>query len=287
MLKNQPIQRSLEIVNCLSLPPFRVNYYEWGAANDKVVICVHGLARNACDFDYLANELANNYRVLTIDMPGRGKSDWLLDPSFYNYPTYQEIISILLGQLGIKHLYWVGTSMGGIIGMMVSAVLPGVISKLVLNDIGPFIPKESLQKIAKYVGIVPEFSNLEQAEKHLRMILSAFGIKKDEDWQYITKNSVMVKDDGKLTLAYDPAIASVFSAAKNINDFDIWSVWTLITSKVLILRGKNSVTFRSQTAEMMLKTKPQATLIEFDNVGHAPALMEEDQIKTICNWLAV
>jgi pimeloyl-ACP methyl ester carboxylesterase len=166
-------------------------------------------------------------------------------------------------------------------------VLPGVISKLVLNDIGPFIPKESLQKIAKYVGIVPEFSNLEQAEKHLRMILSAFGIKKDEDWQYITKNSVMVKDDGKLTLAYDPAIASVFSAAKNINDFDIWSVWTLITSKVLILRGKNSVTFRSQTAEMMLKTKPQATLIEFDNVGHAPALMEEDQIKTICNWLAV
>jgi pimeloyl-ACP methyl ester carboxylesterase len=287
MLKNQPIQRSLEIVNCLGLPPFRVNYYEWGAANDKVVICVHGLARNACDFDYLANELANNYRVLTIDMPGRGKSDWLLDPSFYNYPTYQEIISILLGQLGIKHLYWVGTSMGGIIGMMVSAVLPGVISKLVLNDIGPFIPKESLQKIAKYVGIVPEFSNLEQAEKHLRMILSAFGIKKDEDWQYITKNSVMVKDDGKLTLAYDPAIASVFSAAKNINDFDIWSVWTLITSKVLILRGKNSVTFRSQTAEMMLKTKPQATLIEFDNVGHAPALMEEDQIKTICNWLAV
>lgn len=266
----------------------QIAYTEWGdSSNPRVLVCVHGLTRNSRDFDHLAQALKHEYRVLCIDVAGRGKSQWLSDPAHYNYGTYVADILALLSHLDIKQVDWVGTSMGGLIAMALAAVSPALIKKLVLNDIGPFIPASTLKRISRYVAVTPEFSDLEGVEKHLRTILAPFGIKQDVHWQHISEHSVIRKDEGQLVLAYDPAIAGAFKrpGTEEITDIDLWSLWENLTCKVLVLRGATSDALLAETAEKMTITGPKAKLVEFAGIGHAPALMEEDQIKVVKDWL--
>jgi pimeloyl-ACP methyl ester carboxylesterase len=258
---------------------------EWGSSNNPdVLFCVHGLTRNGRDFDHLAQVLAKDYRVICPDVPGRGKSAWLEDKTAYHYGTYVADMVALINALGIAKLDWVGTSMGGLIGMTIAAFHPGLIQQLVLNDIGPFVPGAALRRIGKYVGKAPSFADAEEAEAYMRMIFSPFGISQDVHWQHMVQHGVEQTEEGKLRLAYDPAIAEVF-ATKDMQDIDLWALWEKIGGRALTLRGAESDILLPATAHRMGQEGPKATLVEFPGVGHAPALMEPLQIAVVQNWL--
>jgi pimeloyl-ACP methyl ester carboxylesterase len=265
----------------------RLAYTEWGdPANERVLFCVHGLTRNGRDFDHLAKALAEKYRVICPDVIGRGRSDWLDDPADYVYELYIHHMLQLIEHLGKKEVSWLGTSMGGLIGMLLASYKPDLISRLILNDVGPFIPREALERIAKYVGITKEFANIEEVEQYLRIALAPFGITKDEDWLELTLHSIYVREDDAICLNYDPAIAENFKT--NIQDVNLWKLWEEIKIPTLILRGQNSDILSAETARTMVETKSaeQVKLVEFPGVGHAPALFDEAQISVIKNWLS-
>lgn len=268
----------------------KVTYLEWGTKNpNKAVICVHGLARNAHDFDFLAQDLAEKgFWIICPDMVGRGQSDWLKNAEFYTYPQYISDIMTLIASLGISRLIWVGTSMGGLIGMMIASTFPQIISKMAINDIGPFIPKESLMRIGGYLGKVGSFANFAEAESYLRLVMEPFGIKKEEHWQHIFKYSLVKNDNGSYKLAYDPRIASAFwnnrGTQRNMQDIDLWEMWNLVKCPVLILRGEKSDLFLHDTARKMA-SKVGTKLVEFPDVGHAPMLIEKDQINVVLDWI--
>lgn len=267
----------------------QLNYYEWGTG-DKVVFCVHGLTRNARDFDYLACDLANHgFRVICPDVVGRGKSGWLSNPAFYGYPLYVADMIFLMTQLGLKDVLWVGTSMGGLIGMMLEAGTPHMIKRMVLNDIGPFMNKEALQRIGSYVGNNMSFPNRAEAEKYLKeVVLKPFGIKKQEHWDHMLANSFNVKEDGSHTLSYDPNIGMAFwnkrGKLRKMFDINLWPMWENINCPMLVLRGEESDLLSRDTAKRMAE-KPETKLIELPGVGHAPSLLEEEQISLVRDWL--
>jgi len=267
----------------------RIAYTEWGEQENKnILVCVHGLTRNSRDFDLLAGALQQQYRILCVDIAGRGQSQWLDEASAYNYNTYVADVLALLTHLQISQVDWVGTSMGGLIGMLLAASHPGLIHKLVLNDIGPFIPAATLKRIGRYVAATPEFTDLIDAEKHLRTILAPFAITSAAHWQHITEHSVMHNAQGKWILAYDPAIAKIFQQGSNgeeMKDIDLWGVWQHVSCPVLVLRGAISDALLAETAAQMQVNKPSVTLVEFAGIGHAPALMEEVQINVVKKWL--
>jgi pimeloyl-ACP methyl ester carboxylesterase len=261
----------------------RVRYFEWGAWDSDVVICVHGLTRNAHDFDRLANRLAERYRVVTVDIVGRGGSDWLTDPAHYTYAQYLADMNALLARLDVERVHWIGTSMGGLIGMFLAALPDSPIASLLLNDVGPFIPKAALQRIASYL-VDARFSSLQQLERHLRTVLAPFGPLVDEDWAHLARHGHRVLDDGALALAYDPAIGE--NVKKEIVDVNLWSFWDKVSCPTLALRGGESDLLSAETALEMEKRGPHARVVTFPGVGHAPALMTEDQIEIVVAWLA-
>ena len=258
---------------------------EWGdSTNPNILVCVHGLTRNARDFDYIAQSMASHYRVICPDMPGRGRSPWLPDKAHYNYGTYIADTLSMMDKLAITQCDWLGTSMGGLIGMMIGAEFPALIRKMVINDIGPFIPGKALRRIRKYVAITPHFDDLDAAETHLRTILTAFGIKKPEHWQHITLHSTQKHPEGGYKLAYDPQIAYALGEIDELDDVDLWPVWNQLVHPRLVLRGSISDTLLSDTANQM-QEHPDVTLVEFDLIGHAPTLMDTHQITPIRDWL--
>lgn len=264
-------------------------YTEWGEAdNPNILICVHGLTRNGRDFDFLAYSLENHYRILCPDMPGRGRSEWLTDTTQYNYATYIADSLALLDTLGITKVDWLGTSMGGLIGMFIAATAPERIRRLVINDVGPFIPGKALQRINKYVGVNPSFRTVLEVENHLRTTLAPFGITHPSHWDHIAEHSAMKRADGTLGLAYDPGIVNAFqgeNGGEGFNDVDLWHIWEKITQPSLILRGEMSDILLAETALRMQQSGPNAVFVEFPRVGHAPALMEPGQIAAIKEWL--
>ncbi|MDB2415424.1 alpha/beta hydrolase [Rickettsiales bacterium] len=262
-----------------------IAYYQWGDENNKdVVLCVHGLSRNARDFDYLASHLAKDFRVICIDIVGRGKSQWLEFSEIYNYTTYTNDIIELLKHLAIKNVNWVGTSMGGIIGMLVTAQYPQYIKRLILNDIGPLIPGKSLQRIIKYVGTNTSFATLEQAKSALKTKMTTFGINDDMHWDHIFKHSLMQKD-GKYHYSYDPKIVDQNMIGVKIDDIDMWPIWKNITCPTMIIRGDKSDVLLAGTYSKMQKSSFVEQAHEFENIGHAPHLMESNQINIIASWL--
>lgn len=268
----------------------KIAYTEWGNPhNHKVVMCVHGLSRNSRDFDYLAAKLADHYRVICVDVVGRGMSDWLPDPKFYTYSTYVSDIKKLILHLNIKKLDWVGTSMGSIIGMTIDSQEPGLIGKMVLNDIGPFIPEKSLKRIAEYLKTLSEFDNINDARDAMRLKLSSFGITKDEHWQHIFDYGI-VERNGKYYFSYDPRVIKTDAESiANIKDVDLWEMWKGVTSPILLIRGELSEVLQRETAmQMIASRKPDGHSVEFvelPNIGHVPALMENEQINIIKDWL--
>jgi pimeloyl-ACP methyl ester carboxylesterase len=270
----------------LSLHGFhRLTYYEWGdAANPRVLICVHGLTRNGRDFDELAHALSGEYRVLCPDMPGRGKSEWLTHKEDYSYPVYCADMAALIARSGAQTVDWVGTSMGGLIGMLLAAQPKSPIRKLVMNDVGPFIPKASLERLSTYVGKPVAHDSFESFEQYIRTISATFGPLTDAQWRHLTETTARKNDDGRWGTNYDSAIAQPFTGP--IADVVLWPFWDQIKAPTLVLRGRDSDLLLRETARDMTLRGPKAKLVEFDGIGHAPMLMEQSQIAVVREFLA-
>jgi pimeloyl-ACP methyl ester carboxylesterase len=273
-------------LSCLSASGFHhVVYTEWpGPSGAPTLLCVHGLTRNGKDFDTIAESLSAHYRVICPDMPGRGRSEWLKNPAEYGYPLYVQNCAALIARLDVDSVDWLGTSMGGIIGMIIASQPRNPIRKLVLNDIGPYLAKEGLERIASYVGLDPTFESFEAFEEALRKLAAPFGPLTDEQWRKMAADMVERKPGGGWGFAYDPRIADAFKAGP-IKDVDMWPMWDTIRSPTLVLRGADSDLLTHETAEEMTRRGPKAKLIELSGIGHAPALVSEDQIDAIRDFL--
>lgn len=268
------------------IPSHKISYLEFGnPSNENVIICTHGLTRNCYDFVKIATALSNNFRVIALTYPGRGNSDYFKDKSHYNYPVYIKETIFFLEKLAIKKLFWLGTSMGGIIGMVLASRCPELFKGLILNDIGPFIPASNLARIGKYAAQNPYFDDLIAAKQHLKMIYSQFGIIDENDWDYITKYSFKKTPEGKYQMNYDPSVVHSMKTRKKPKDVSIWSVWHKISCPLMVIHGAKSDILQQPTVEMMKRTK-DFQLYTVSYAGHAPALMSVDQITAIKLWLS-
>ncbi|MGH8764885.1 MAG: alpha/beta fold hydrolase [Burkholderiales bacterium] len=293
----------------------RIAYLDWGnPAAGRVVICVHGLSRNSRDFDFLAKELAVDCRVVCPDVVGRGDSEWLADKGDYRFSTYLADAAALIARITAPsppvvfgtfrdrrkpvapaHIDWVGTSMGGLIGMLLAAKPGSPIRRLVLNDVGPFISWGSLYRLKGYVAGVISFHSLDEVESHLREVLRAFGPLRDDQWRHLAKHSVFEAEEGKLQLRYDPAIGDTMRGGRPDPEFpmgpnflsgiDLWSTWAEIRCPTLVLRGAESDVLSHETLVQMQARRPGVEVLELPGIGHAPALMSYDQIAAIKAFL--
>jgi len=262
----------------------QLHFTEWGPEDGPAVIFLHGLTLTCRSFDMVAAALSQTHRVICLDVVGRGKSDWLPDPMGYDMPQYVSDVLALISHLDINEVDLVGTSMGGIIGMLLAVQQPCPLRRLVLNDVGPFVAKESVALIREYVGTDPDFADVKEFEAYLRWIWSPFGALTDDQWRHLAETSSRVTDSGRVTSAYDPDIRKPIVAAP-AEDADLWRVWDMIAVPTLALRGAESEILPSAVAQQMSRRGPQAQVIEFANIGHAPALMADDQISAITGFL--
>jgi pimeloyl-ACP methyl ester carboxylesterase len=275
----------------------RMAYWQWGRPQaPHVVVCVHGLTRQGRDFDVLAQALlaraGQDWQVVCPDVAGRGRSDWLADPALYQLPTYGADMQALLALLRPQQLDWVGTSMGGLIGIGLAGQprQPYPIRRLVLNDVGPAIEWAAVERIRGYVGQSGRFDSLEQAADALARISQGFGPHTREQWLALTRPMLKPASDGQgYVLHYDPAIAQSFramtpqSAAQG--EAVLWQLYDAITARTLLLRGADSDLLSLQTAQAMTQRGPRARLVELPGVGHAPTLVADDQVRLVCDFL--
>jgi len=283
-----------------------MRFVEWGdAANSRVLVCVHGLTRNGRDFDYVAERLADAYRVVCPDIVGRGRSDWLRDPAEYNYPVYCADLTTLIAKLGVETVDWLGTSMGGIIGMimaslhaetvdwigtsmggilgMMLASLPGSpLRKLVLNDVGAVIPAAAIERIGQYVGAEPVFESLDALEAGMRSV-SPFGELSADQWRHLALHVARRDDEGRWRFCYDPGIARNFHAAPK-GDVDLRPYWKRVPGPALVLRGDSSDLLLPATLEEMCR-RPHTQSHIVARTGHAPMLMDDAQVGVVRHFL--
>lgn len=291
-------------LNYLSCPDsgagHRLAYWQWGDVNAAhVVVCVHGLSRQGRDFDVLAQGLVQKaggaIRVICPDMAGRGQSDWLIDPQGYQLPTYAADMLALLAHLKPQTLDWVGTSMGGLIGMAVCGQpglpLPVPVRRLVLNDVGPAIQWEAIVRIGTYLGRTVQFESLQQAADAMWAVSTTFGPHTPEQWLELSRHMVkpVAGTSGAVTLHYDPAIAVPFGAMTQESaaqgEAMLWHLYDGIQAQTLLLRGAESDLLSVGTARQMAERGPQARLVEFAGVGHAPTLIAADQVQAVTAFL--
>ncbi|HUW38432.1 MAG TPA: alpha/beta hydrolase [Rhodocyclaceae bacterium] len=265
----------------------RMAYTEWGdAANPRVLVCVHGLTRCGRDFDFLAQTLSDEYRVVCPDVVGRGQSDWLRNKSLYGVPQYAADMVTLLARLDVEQVHWLGTSMGGLIGMALAAQENTPITRLVLNDVGPSITAVSLRRIGEYLGQAPRFESIEQAEAFVRLVSAPFGKLSDAQWRHLTTHVVRTAADGRIEFRYDPGIAQPFvQDAGGGKDIDLWPLYDAIRCPTLVLRGANSDLLLAETAAQMAGRGPRAQTAEIPGVGHAPMLLDAAQVAIVRDFL--
>ena len=275
-------------------------YWSWGdAASLHVVVCVHGLSRQGRDFDVLARALCERaegrLRVVCPDVVGRGRSDWLKDPMGYQIPAYVGDMLALLAHLKPGTLDWVGTSMGGLIGIALCGQ-PGLplaapVRRLVLNDVGPTIRWEALERIGTYLGQTGRFDSVEQAAAAMLAISASFGPHTPAEWLALSRPMVKPLADGSgaFTLHYDPAIAVPFRTVTQETSAQgealLWKLYDAITADTLLLRGADSDVLAEATAQRMALRGPHARLVEFSGVGHAPTLVADDQVSAVADFL--
>jgi len=300
---------TLHFVDCPdSGPGHRMAYWLWGATEAQhTVVCAHGLSRQGRDFDVLARALVErahgDIRVVCPDVAGRGHSDWLADPAGYQVVQYVMDMMVMLNALQPRTLDWVGTSMGGLIGMGVCAHLsyfagqqpagdPGLaVRRLVLNDIGPTVQWASIERISSYLGQAAVFSTEEQAVAALWSISSSFGPHTPEQWLALSRPMLRpaTGSEGGFTLHYDPAIALPFrSVTREVaaqGEALLWAAYDAIAAKTLLLRGADSDLLSAETAHAMCSRGPKARLVEFEGVGHAPTLIATDQVDLVSTFL--
>ena len=279
----QPRQRTF---HSLSAHGFhRVAYREWGhPACPRVVVCVHGLTRNGRDFDALASALADRFRLLCPDVPGRGDSEWLADPRDYVFPTYLAALTAMLAHADVDRVVWVGTSMGGLLGMVMASQHNTPVTRLVINDVGPLIEPVALSRIASYVGLDTMFDNFASLEAHIREVSAPFGALSDAQWTELARTTARQTADGKWRLKYDPGIAVPFRNSTPAAT-DLWAVWDAVRCPTLLLRGAESDLLSVDTAAAMRARGPKPKLVEFAGVGHAPMLLTPEQIAPVAAFL--
>lgn len=280
----------LREVRCLGAGGLhRMAYTEWGdPANPRVLVCVHGLSRQGRDFDVLARAMAAEYRVVCPDVVGRGRSDWLKDPSGYIIPNYVADMVTLLARLDAEELHWVGTSMGGLIGLGLACLPDSPIQRLVLNDVGPKIEWASLVRIGQYLGHPARWSSLDEAADALWAVSRTFGPHTREQWLALTEP--MLRQEGDAwRLHYDPAIAVPFKAMTEAmataGEAGLWYAWSQVRCPTLIVRGAESDLLSEDTARMMTERRPGTRLHVVEGVGHAPMLVQPDQVAVVRDFL--
>lgn len=274
-------------VFCLSAQGFhRMHYVEWGDPRaERVAICVHGMTRSGRDFDELARALPE-LRVVCPDVVGRGSSDWLQAKEGYNYGQYCTDMTALIARVtgAGGRVYWVGNSMGGIIGMLLAAVPRTPIEKLVLVDVGAILPKEAVERVVAYIDKDPRFQSLRELEAYVRLIYASFGPLTDAQWQHLAEHSARRHTDGRWGMRHDPGIAIPLKKGP-LAAVDLWQYYDAIRCPTLLLRGAQSDLLRTDTAQEMTRRGPRARLVEFQGIGHAPALTAADQIAVVRDFL--
>ncbi len=260
--------------------------HEWGdAKSPRVVVCVHGLSRNGRDFDVLADALSRDFRVLCPDVPGRGESDWLASAQQYAIPVYAQFMNAMLTEFGIGLYDWVGTSMGGLIGMVMAITPDSRMRRFVINDVGPMIERVALDRISMYVGrnpVYPAYTDLFEAA---RPFLSTFGPLSDEALHHMVGTSVQKRMDGQWEYKMDPKIGDAFRATLAAPDVDLWPLWAAVKQPALILRGANSDLLSAPTLEKMLEMHPGDRAITIADTGHAPMIMDVPTVTAVCDFL--
>lgn len=294
---------TLNYVSCPdSAGSHRMAYWLWGAEDaPHAIVCVHGLSRQGRDFDVLADALVQasgeTVRVVCPDVVGRGRSDWLADPMGYALPTYVgdmlQMLQHLQSRAPVTTLDWVGTSMGGLIGMGVAGTpglpLPAPMRSLVLNDVGPAIQWAALQRIGTYLGKTGRYDSVQQAADAMWAISQGFGPHTPEQWLALSQAMVKPLPAGGFTLHYDPAIAVPFRTLdeKSVaaGEAALWKLYDGIRARTLVLRGADSDLLSRATADEMARRGPKPQVVEFPGVGHAPTLIAREQVDAVASFL--
>ncbi len=281
----------------------RVAYTEWGQPNPAkpTVFCVHGLLRNRHDFDPLAHFLTLQERhVICPDIVGRGDSDWFKNPQHYTFEQYISDMAILIAKSSATQIDWIGTSLGGLIGMKMAALPNSPIQRLILNDVGPQVPLSALRRIAGYTDLHIKFSSKEEAIQHFQTIYADFGDLSEEQWATFTEHSIVLQANGNYALKCDPYLTHnkpptqlmwelIHHPHKTLEgiwfDVDLWSVWQKIKCPALVIHGRHSDILLPQHISKMQQIHPHTDVIEVENAGHAPALLELADHQKISQWL--
>lgn len=281
----------------------RIAYTEWGEIHSKFpsVICVHGYTRNGRDFDALASYLALKGRhVVCPDVVGRGESSWFKNPHHYNFTQYVMDMNTLIAHTHAYQIDWIGTSMGGIIGMMLAALPNSPIRRLILNDVGPQIPLQALRRLAKFSGNEPDFKSMAEAKEYFKRHYADFGILDEEQWDYFTEHSVKQEAADLYVVKVDPCIKNPKSTFQMVSDFfhhphralegilydiDLWSIWKKIHCPVLVIHGVRSDLLTPAIIKKMQRMHDLTEVYEVANAGHAPALLELNDHERIERWL--
>jgi len=274
-------------VQCLSPSGLhRMAYTEWGEGdNPRVLVCVHGLTRNCRDFDDLAAAFARHYRVICPDVAGRGLSDRLRDAASYAVPQYVADMVTLLARINVERVDWLGTSMGGLIGMALAALEDSPIQRLVLNDVGPVVEIDALRRIAGYVGADPTWASFDEALAYVRSVSAPFGSLSEGEWRRLTESSLARRADGRWGFRYDPRIAEGFRASFADKDIDLWGLYDRIACPTLAIRGAESDLLSRAVWRQMGERGPRAALVEIPGVGHAPMFLDPNQISIVRDFL--
>ena len=264
----------------------RMAYREWGdPRNREVLVCVHGLTRSARDFDELARALCAQFRVVCPDVAGRGDSDRLADPKLYTWAQYVADMVTLIARLDVETVNWLGTSMGGLVGMALAALNGSPVRKLILNDAAPVIARSALERIGSYVGAAPMFASLDEAEKYVRTIAAPFGEHSDAQWRTLAETWVRRNDDGTWRPHYDLRIAEAYRATLPEKDLELWPLYDAVRCPTLLIRGERSDVVWRGTPPRKAQPRPKAKKVEVSGGGPAPTRRHEDQIALVRDFL--
>jgi pimeloyl-ACP methyl ester carboxylesterase len=257
-----------------------IHYREWGDKDAPAIIMWHGFARSAHDFDLIAGYLSDKYRIICPDTPGRGLSSWEEKSEDYNLAVYGVIVLELIKQLEVKTIRWLGTSMGGILGMGLAAgFLQDKITHLIINDVGPMITADATKRIASATKEAVSFKTFREFLDHIKNIYAPFGNLSDDEWVKLARDSVRRTDRGQYTTHFDPRITAHFE--DSLDDFDMWDIYDKIEAKTLVIRGQKSDLLEAKVAKQMTKRGPMAEFVEIEDAGHAPYLHNKEQWKIV------
>ncbi len=275
------LRKSVQCVSPAGL--HRMSYKQWGdPLNPRVLVCVHGLSRVADDFDALAEVMSDTYRVVCPDVVGRGQSDWLRNPQFYQVPQYVSDMVTLVARLDVDAVDWFGTSMGGLIGMGLAAMPESPIKKLILNDVGPVLNPVALARIGEYIGQDVRFNTFEAAAAYIKQVSISFGPHSDAQWHKLATDVLKQNQDGQWIRHYDLGLAAPIKATTPeialAGQGMLWAAYDAMKCQTLVVRGSESDLLSEQTAQEMSQRGPRAAVVEIPCVGHAPTFVQPEQI---------